>query len=33
MEIKKCPFCGGIGELTMDDKIEEMQQVLSKFFE
>jgi hypothetical protein len=22
MEIKKCPFCGGIGELTMDEKIE-----------
>ena len=20
MEIKKCPFCGGIGELTMDEK-------------
>lgn len=23
MEIKKCPFCGGIGELTMDEKIKE----------
>lgn len=36
MEIKKCPFCGGIGELTMDEKIkqtiEEMELVMHNSF-
>ena len=28
MEIKKCPFCGGIGELTMDEKIKKMAKIM-----